>query len=213
MHPDNSIELAFKCANMMLEKKYISYVFFAADNERLRTMAEQYISDQKALVQISSKLQFSARDGGHDGDNTDIRTRDGMHAAVLEWYLMGEADYCITTSPHSTFSKTAIVRGKCKVMSYHAGEDCDPLSQSSDKYDKPLEDKESLLWVGDMFGKATVKIPESSTSQVWDSIWKYRASSLDYCGSGNPSEDVNLIEEFWIDSSKLGHKYLNEDGN
>lgn len=42
----------------------------------------------------------------------------------LSRYLLGEADFCMTSSPHSLFSTTAMMRTGCQYIPFHLGGNC-----------------------------------------------------------------------------------------
>jgi hypothetical protein len=203
---DNTIKRSFKCANKLLSEGKISYVFFAADSAKLRKMARSYISSPEHLVEIPAELQFSTAEKDTKGDNFDIRDADGMHAAVLEWFFIGEADYCMSTSIfHSTFSKTAVVRGKCKYISYFAAENCDVDSTGHTKF-VPVDDKEPIMLSDSLTNEPAFKVPKVDRNTVWDSIKMYRGISREQCTWHSATDvDYDAVSKFWRDGSRLGH--------
>ena len=93
----------------MLATGEIGYVFIATDSQPLRRMAMSMITRSEQTVKTIEKEEEKKR----NIDSNDIRDREGMKDAVKDWYLIGEANYCMSTSiDSSTFAKTAIVRGR-----------------------------------------------------------------------------------------------------
>merc|ERR1712065_41733 len=85
-------------------------------------------------------------EGGHD--NFKLRNEKGMRNAILEWYILGEANYCLSpTDELSTFSKTAIARSFCKYIDFKEGRHCDVskvTKDSDDDIEKYWEKQNSL---------------------------------------------------------------------
>lgn len=209
------------CANKLLQEGHISYVFFAADSAHLRDMAREYISDPSVLVEIPSNLQLATEydksqrvvheDADYEKDNLNIRDREGMHVAVLEWYLTGEATYCMSPSIyHSTFSKSAVNRGKCKYISYHAGGECDVVRPQEHEVLNPLKDKTILLYTKQVTKELTVEIPEVDSDVVWESVKKHREIDKEQCTTDSDKskrgriDADGVIPDFWEAATALG---------
>ena len=51
-----------------------------------------------------------------------------MYSPVIHYvftrYLLGEADFCMTSSPHSLFPTTAMMRTGCQYIPFHLGGNC-----------------------------------------------------------------------------------------
>ena len=92
-----------------MKEGFIKNVFFATDSDLLLKDAAKYIEDQDALVTVHNVQRESFADFLRDGhDSFKMRSAKGMHTAVLEWYMLGEADYCMSpTDELSTFSKVS----------------------------------------------------------------------------------------------------------
>jgi hypothetical protein len=200
------MERAFKCANKLLKEGMIAYVFFAADSMNLVNMARKYISMPQRLIEIPDKLQHYKR--YEEGDNYDMRDSRGMHTAVLEWYLVGEADFCMSASIYtSTFSKTAVARGRCKYLHYHAADECvvDKLN--------PLADKEILLKTRSAKQELLVEIPRVRDEDVWESIRKYRQVDKMQCTHKEGHEDVDedAVIDFWSAAARYGESAVSKD--
>jgi hypothetical protein len=90
-----------------MREGYIKKVFFATDELDLKKDAEHFIDDPNALVTIHNVGRDSLSEYAKDShDSFSMRNNEGMHAAILEWYILGEADYCMSpTDELSTFSK------------------------------------------------------------------------------------------------------------
>lgn len=154
---DTSLMSSLVCANYLLAKGVIDHVFFASDSEFFLKIVEQTIEKEhpgklvtvrkKNLNQNSWSDNFAMRDSKAD-----------MEVAVVEWWLIGEADYCISPSiDDSTFSKTSIARGSCKFIDYWACVQCQysaliyihSLTKKDGPYKVPTEmmSKEHLLFM------------------------------------------------------------------
>lgn len=117
-------ERAFECANALLDRGEISNIFFATDSAPYQEMAYEMIHNSQHVLYTVQKEMEATID--LEIDSMDIRnsTRD-IRMAVLEWYMIGEGDYCLSTSlDQSTFSKTSIARGNCILIDAQLGEKC-----------------------------------------------------------------------------------------
>lgn len=136
---------ALTCANLMLTRGQVEHVFFATDDSNLKDKANSFFTDKTQLFTIEKELVRYDK----DKDNMAMRQSIGqMDIALLEWYLVGEATYCMSPSiDESTFSKTAIARGNCIYLSPSEIGDC--LSTSTKApYNAPTKmvDKEYVLF-------------------------------------------------------------------
>ena len=121
---DRALTYSLDCANYLLSKGVIDHVFFASDSAYFLKYVENAINKEhpgKLVTVVKNDLNpnswedtFSMRD-----------TKSEMTVAVVEWWLVGEADYCMSPSiDDSTFSKTSIARGNCKYIDYWSCEEC-----------------------------------------------------------------------------------------
>ena len=100
-------------------------------------------------------------------DSFDLRHGSGMETAVLEWFMLGDADYCLSPSAeHSTFSKTAIARGKCVYLNFRSGEEC--MAETEDGALTQLG-KEHLLTTR-VHNHPYLRVPKVNSNRVFDSI-------------------------------------------
>ena len=114
---------ALKCANRLLSIGLIDRIFFATDAEDLHALAVKSIPAH-ALFFYNKTLVPREILGNAKLEGQYIRSQ--MTDAIREWYVLGQADYCMsTTMESSTFSQTAISNGKCKFIPFALGEDCD----------------------------------------------------------------------------------------
>ena len=92
--------------------------------------------------------------------------RDQMETATAEWYLIGEADYCMSnTIEISTFSITSIARGKCKYISYRDRDKCDVETATSDK--------EALLYEGNAHLTKNIQpLMKKERDALWNKVYK-----------------------------------------
>ena len=127
-------EKTFACANALLAKGEIGGIFFATDSAPLEELAYLSITDSpSSLLTVRKHLEQKM-----NMDSWDIRdsTKD-MRTAVVEWYTIGEADYCMSPSlGTSTFTKTAIARGDCILIDASYGDKCFVPSSESTDFDK-----------------------------------------------------------------------------
>jgi hypothetical protein len=129
----------FNCVNKLIAEKTAMLVFFAADTLFLRELAFKLMADKNAFYEVHHSEDIISSKKGKQADTFEIRSKKGMEFATLEWFLIGEADYCLSpTIGTSTFSKTAISRGNCKYVSFHASDHCDV-------WDDSVDDKEIFL--------------------------------------------------------------------
>lgn len=183
---------AFACANKLLEEKTISYVFFAADSIPMRNAAKRLISDQKFLKTLDDTENLGKDIVSHsyskgENDNYEIRHSHGVFTALTEWYIVGEADYCLSPSAeHSTFSKTAIARGNCMYLNFREGKDC--------KVENVWEDKEKLLSTR-VFGHPYFYVPKVDSDTVFDSIKIYKHQSNEQCTTKDT--DAKAVFNYW----------------
>lgn len=117
LDPDGKLTVrAIDCANHLLKKGEIEFIFFSSESERLTDIVEENIKPLSAYISIEKKFE-----------NVSItsHTQFVEHGttALEEWYLMGEATYCTTVTPKSMFSSTALMRTGCKYIpsTLHAG--------------------------------------------------------------------------------------------
>jgi hypothetical protein len=110
-HTDKAIE----CANQLLSQGDISYVFFASESERLNNLAREKIKASN-LVMIPHDNVYVTEET-KEGDSMKIR--QSMDIALMEWYIIGKATYCMASEiSASTFSKTSVVYGPCSFIHY-----------------------------------------------------------------------------------------------
>ena len=90
-----------------MKEGVIKNIFFATDSDVLLREANKYVEDKGALVTVHNVERESFKEFLEDGhDSFKMRNSKGMHTAVLEWFILGEADYCMSpTDELSTFSK------------------------------------------------------------------------------------------------------------
>lgn len=129
-HGTESTSRAIECANTLLSSGEIARVFFATDSPELLAFAQSKITTPGVLIFCDKDLPPLAP----NGDSPGLRTTPGIHDALVEWYLIGDADYCLSPSiDQSQFSKSAIARGTCEYLNYHLGSDCLQKHERVDK--------------------------------------------------------------------------------
>jgi len=126
------IEGGFKCINKLITTGQIGKVFFATDSRPLQDLAFDMIKDAKQRLVIISKDLEEKIDANIDTFHIRDTTKD-IENAVLEWYMIGEAPYCMSFSIDlSSFSKTALVRGNCVLIENYS-ENCEIPTHPPDK--------------------------------------------------------------------------------
>ena len=152
--------------------------------------AKHLINSSKTLYSINKKEVFDT-----SMDTIGIRDRKGMKSAVLDWYITGEADYCLSTSMDmSTYSKTAMTRGNCVMLMYDEGKDCQIPSANLDKewlfYMKRGMHNKRYPWM---------KMPEVGPDAVWSTVIKSNDTVESQCLDLIPQrERANLVMNYWI---------------
>jgi hypothetical protein len=111
---------AIECANHLLKSGEIYYVFFASESERLSGMVEDMTVPSRAYISIEKRFENASI-----SSISDLQYVEHGTTALEEWYFMGEATYCTTVTPKSTFSTTAMMRTSCKYIPFiHEGGNC-----------------------------------------------------------------------------------------
>ena len=181
-----SVQKSLDCANKLLKEKVIDNIFFATDSKKLEDYAYKLISDQKAYVLISKD-----QDSLMDYDSRSIHSEDEMDHALLDWYLVGEADYCMSPSIfQSAYSKTAIARGGCLYINYEDGDKCDVT--------KAVSNKEYLLYAlrgSDKLAKVWDRTTPIPADKVWDTVKITTQTVPEQCMS--PDTPTDLIRDYW----------------
>ena len=164
----------FLCANKLLAEKKISYILFITDKHELAQLARTLVSRNDSLI-IPVKEEVI-------GERDSMSIRDEMDTAVAEWYIIGEADYCMSpTIGVSTFSTSAIVRGKCKYLNIHLKDRC------------TVEDfnlhKESLFYESNRHLTSELG-PLNSTERnlIWDNVIISKENISQQCFNYNNSD-------------------------
>ena len=105
---------AFECVNKLLRDGDIHKVVFFSESAKSVAMARTMMDEEFENRLIIPKKEF-VNDTAQHMDSLGIR--DQMNTATAEWYFIGEADYCMSSTIEiSTFSATSIVRGSVIVI-------------------------------------------------------------------------------------------------
>ena len=170
-------EKTFACANALLSQGLISGVFFATDSAPLEKLAYSSITDSaRNVLTVEKHLERKM-----NMDSWDIRNNTvDMRTAVVEWYTIGEADYCMSPSlATSTFTKTAIARGDCLLIDASYGDKCFiPSPKSSDL------DKEWVLHMkqGNRHRRYEwMYLPHIGRETVWSTVEKGEKKIVSHC--------------------------------
>jgi hypothetical protein len=121
---------AMECANSLLERGYIHHLLLVTDSDKSKLLVQSLIDKRfKGSLVIPKKIFVNDLVNRTDS----MSLRDDMDQAVAEWYLIGEADYCISpTIEQSTFSSTSIARGDCRYIDYRTRGACQLPKESTD---------------------------------------------------------------------------------
>jgi len=113
---------AISCANHLLKLDKIKYVFFSSESQRLAELVESNVVPSSAVVTIEKKFENESL----VSSASLPRPRYIEHGptALEDWFLMGEADYCMTPTPKSVFSSTSVMRTACRYIPFSAGSNC-----------------------------------------------------------------------------------------
>ena len=126
------MQKTFMCVNKLVADKTVMLVFFASDSLYQRQLARKLMADKNALFEVANARDLVSSTKHFMGDTFEIRDKKGMEFAATEWQLIGDADFCMSpTIESSTFSKTAIARGKCRYVDHHAIDHCDVWKDSA----------------------------------------------------------------------------------
>jgi hypothetical protein len=108
-------ELVMKAANQLILAKNVTFIFFATEAKRLGDLAKK-IAMRSHLIQYSKEFSVTP----DSADSALMRDSVGeMQDALTEWLLVGEADFCTSTTMHaSTFSLTALLYGTCTYLPF-----------------------------------------------------------------------------------------------
>merc|ERR1711871_418803 len=131
------LKKVFHCVNKLVTEGVVDTIFFASESAKLN----QYIYELAANgTNIVRYQKVEVQDQIGNVDSQSIRT--DMSSAMVEWFLLGEAQYCMSsTIQRSTFSLTAMLRGNCKYIPHEMGDSCDVYKEGRG----PIVNKEDLL--------------------------------------------------------------------
>ena len=111
------------CANHLLAEKKINRLFFSSDSSRISELFVNRVAPY-ALITLERKYM-------NDTDVTNLEHMmerehwiENAETSLEDWYLLGEADFCMTSTPHSLFSTTAMMRTGCLFIPYQLGGNC-----------------------------------------------------------------------------------------
>jgi hypothetical protein len=190
-------ELAIDCANHLLAEKTISRIFFSTESQRISDLFENRVAPIH-LITLNRRYV-------NDTDVTTTTRHRDAHSGIIfngqtsleDWYLIGEAPYCTTSTPTSLFSTTAMMRTSCQYIPYSLGSNCtfdvDPR-KSPVLYKKPT----NLLKIG------TPKPGEASIDNTafWKKIGRKQvAVRFDHI----LETTVGSLRDFWLSALSTGY--------
>ena len=104
-----------QCAQRLLEKNIVQQILFVTDSVQLEELARSTISPK--YMNSIEKAQIPTDIFKYNRTIEGHYIRDAMETALAEWFLIGEADYCMSpTFWTSTFTRSSMSRGKCKYI-------------------------------------------------------------------------------------------------
>lgn len=104
-----------QCAQRLIEKKVIQQVLFVTDSQELEALARRSIEPK--YLSLVEKQTVPPDIYKYNRTLEGNYIRDAMETALAEWFMIGEADFCMSpTFFTSTFTRSAMSRGKCKFM-------------------------------------------------------------------------------------------------
>lgn len=181
-----------QCANKLLESGEISHIFFSTDSERLRNISHSTIAKKGALVEwTEDKTYVDDVVNGVNLRKDSHSIRNETDIALIEWYIIGEADFCMSaTMGDSTFSKTSVLRGKCKfIQNSHTG-DCELSKAVADKDIYINSSKSSIDKLPDL-------IDDTERDHIWSTI-KHETRLFDeQCFESYVYQTLNPITQYW----------------
>ena len=142
----------------------------------------------------------------HQKDSYEIRSGLEMQMALVEWFIIGQADYCMSpTIEPSTFSKTSICRGNCKFIAVSKrGEDCTKnltsLLLTGNRKSRLVEvDQNIFQLVANSISERPIifdQIPVSDAEAVelWSSVKITNIKIKDQCV---PHHRASFISDYW----------------
>ena len=184
------LKKVFNCVNKLLANKDIDSVFFASESAKLNTLIYEYASNGTDIVTFD-KIQVQDQVGNVDSQSI----RNDMDSAMIEWYILGQAQYCMSsTIMRSTFSLTAIMRGTCKYIPYESGDSCDINSPERGF----IANKEALLFdreTGDHINTLP-EIDSTKRERIWDKIHKSPQLISEQCYDTNKMP-LDSVLPYW----------------
>ena len=177
---------ALECANHLLKTKQIDRVFFSSENQRLSDLAESMIKPSYALVSIEKKYINETKNAPPDKERS-VRPRYVERGTVdlEDWYILGEAHYCMTPTPKSSFSTTALMRTECRYVPYSQGGNCNVTEKLF--YIKP---KNMLIMDKDALGSKKVDI-----DKFWNKVSQEKVSIK---FNAVQQTTIESLRKFWL---------------
>lgn len=181
------LEWSFECVNKLLTKGHIDSVLFVTESLKSKQDALRLI-DKKFLDRVITPLKEYVDDTIDHNDSFAIR--DQMDQAVAEWYMIGEADYCMSPTVYlSTFSSSAINRGNCKYIDYKTRSHCDISAPSLAK--EPLLYNHNAHLTTDL-----KKLNSVEAEALWESVLKIDYHFMEQCFSyDDPYNNRQIVHE------------------
>lgn len=174
----------FVCISKLLQEGQIDAVFVTAESSKLTDLAYETIPDKDKIFSME-------RNNVHKPPTLpDARTAE-MQVAMLQWYMMYKAPYCITnTVKASTFALTAMVSGDCQFLMLEPGGVC--------SLTKTLEDKE-LLMASTPKLRAMPGLTADRREKIWSTVVIANKLVSNYeCFKKSRTGNIRAITPYWV---------------
>ena len=114
------IKQIVNCADKLLLNNDISYVFFSSNDYLIKEKAYSYVSNGLLYRELKDKVYTESED-----NYKNRHSNSSIEDTLLEWYLIGQADFCLASSIESSaMIKTSILRGRCKLIRFPLKGEC-----------------------------------------------------------------------------------------
>ena len=208
--------IGIKCAKALVEQGFVKYVFLASDQSRMEKIAAKTLPPGSVFFYTNKTTVLSIREMSELGMFKNISKppgdpsysiRNESFAAAVEWYLVGQGDYCMTPTV-STFAQTAILRTNCFYVDALKGAKCTeglppPTSYAPRTTDPELNQRN--IWIERFFKNNTMcdEVCQNSIMKnevgrkKFNQTWSPRAiAGRKYCDKiPDPAESV---KKWWF---------------
>jgi len=185
---------AFACINKLLDTNEIQAVFFTAETSRHIDLAYKAIKQTNKIITIERDMQSIL--------TKDPRRKD-LDVAMLQWLMIGQADYCMANSVRSTiFAMTAFVAGPCKYVPVIPLKENEDVSMCS--INNSVIQKDNLFTENPRLKNLSPEIDDVKRDKVWASVLKENKKVKDFeCIQKINNEPLPSVTNFWNENGKM----------